>query len=82
MIAFYLLLLIVSIALFYFTSGVLPNTLLRVALVAAFFVILSTLFTVMLVRGHAPPEGARTVDMEAMKKTWQEHKQGNTTDKQ
>ena len=68
MIALYVLLLLVSMLLFYFTRGIITNTILRFALVGAFFAVVSALVTVMLIRGHAPPPGAKTVDMEEMKR--------------
>ena len=76
MIALYVLLLFVSVLFFYFTRSVIPNTIVRFSIVAAFFVIISTLVTVMLIRGHAPP-GAKTVDMEEMKRIHRELKKNN-----
>ena len=77
MIALYVLLLFVSVLFFYFTRGVIPNTIVRFSIVAAFFVIISTLVTVMLIRGHAPPPGAKAVDMEEMKRIHRELKKDN-----
>ncbi|MBP9956910.1 MAG: hypothetical protein KBF14_00485 [Synergistaceae bacterium] len=77
MIALYVLLLFVSVLFFYFTRSVIPNTIVRFSIVAAFFVIISTLVTVMLIRGHAPPPGAKTVDMEEMKRIHRELKKNN-----
>ena len=73
MIALYVLLLVVSMLLFYFTRGIISNTMLRYVFVSVFFAIVSTLVTVMLIRGHAPP-GAKTVDMEEMKRIHRELK--------
>ena len=73
MIALYVLLLVVSMLLFYFTRGVIPNTMLRYVFVSVFFAVVSALVTVMLIRGHAPP-GAKTVDMEEMKRIHRELK--------
>lgn len=74
MIALYVLLLVVSMLLFYFTRGVIPNTMLRYVFVSVFFAIVSTLVTVMLIRGHAPPPGYKAVDMEEMKRIHRELK--------
>ena len=74
MIALYVLLLFVSVLFFYFTRGVIPNTIVRFSIVAAFFVIISALVTVMLIRGHAPPPGYKAVDMEEMKRIHRELK--------
>ena len=68
MIAVYIMLLVLSIVFFYFTSGVIANAIIRFVLSAAIFVVLSILFTVAVSRGHAPPPGSKIVDIEEMKR--------------
>ena len=68
MIAAYVLFLLISIAFFYFTSGIITNIILRVIISAAIFVIFSIILTFMVIRGHTTPPGAKTVDFEEMEK--------------
>lgn len=72
MIATYLLLLIISIAIFHFTRGVIANTIIRFAISAAFFIIFAIVIIVLVSRGHATPPGAKTVDFEEMEKARKE----------
>lgn len=72
MIAAYLLILIISIVVFYFTSDVVANAIIRFAISAAIFIIFSIIVTVIVSRGHATPQGAKTIDFKEMEKTRRE----------
>ena len=68
MIAVYIMLLVLSIAFFYFTSDVIANAIIRFVISVAIFAALSILFTVVVSKGHTTPPGAKTVDIEEMKR--------------
>ena len=76
MIAVYVLLLLISTAFFYFTRGVIANAIIRFVISAAVFFVFSIIITVMVSRGHAPPPGAKIVDIEEMKKIRRELNEG------
>ncbi|WP_027188576.1 hypothetical protein [Desulfovibrio cuneatus] len=77
MIALYVMLLLVSTTIFYAIRGIISNTKVRFAIAAGLFLVLATLATGMLIRGHMPPPGAKAVDMEEMKRKY--HELGNGT---
>jgi putative acetyltransferase len=69
MIAAYVLFLAVSIAFFYFTSGVITNGIIRFIISLVIFFALSISITVVIVSiGDAPPPGSKTIDFEEMKR--------------
>lgn len=63
------MILIISMAVFYFTGNVIANAIIRFAISAAIFIIFSIIVTVIFSRGHATPPGAKTVNFKEMEKT-------------
>lgn len=78
MIGLYAVLLSVSVLLFYLTKGFIKNAIIRFSIAAAFFVMLSILITIILIKGHEAPAGSKTVDMEEMERIHRELKKGNS----
>ncbi|MDR1514339.1 MAG: acetyltransferase [Synergistaceae bacterium] len=69
MIVAYVLFLAISIAFFYFTSGVITNGIIRFIVSLVIFFALSISITVMVVsKGDAPPPGSKTIDFEEMER--------------